>query len=191
MLGAVADQHPSSSPADVADRACRSLVAAIGGPDATPAGGAAGIAAIAMGVALGTKVLRLSPALPAELAGVGPRLDALLRQLLPEFPIDCRSFAELLAAFRLPRQDPARAGAVRAAWIAATQAPVRTAVLAHEVEALLRRCVDRVNQNLAGDLTAARELVGAGLRIAIGNARENAGHLPPDVAADLLAALPA
>lgn len=186
MLTGVSDTRPARSATDSADRACRELVAALGGPDATPAGGAAGVATIAMGVALATKVLRFTPALPAELAEIGPRLDVLLAQLLPEFVVDCRAFTHLLGAFRLPRDDPDRAGVVRAAWVAATEAPVRVAVLAHDVDGLLARCVGRVNPNLAGDLAAARELVGAGQRIAIANARENAQRLPPEVAAGLL-----
>jgi len=191
MLTAVSEPKPSRSLVDGADRACRDLVAAIVGPDATPAGGAAGVTAIAMGVALATKVLRFTAAVPAELAEVGPRLEALLAQLLPEFAIDCRAFMQLLGAFRLPRDDPERAGVVRGAWVAATEAPVRVAALAHEVDGLLARCVGRVNPNLAGDLAAARELVGAGRRIASANARENAQRLPPEMAAGLLRRLPA
>jgi formiminotetrahydrofolate cyclodeaminase len=187
----VSAPDPSLSPAAAAERACRDLVTAVGGPDATPAGGAAGVTAIAMGVALATKVLRFTPAMPAEMDAVGPRLATLLHELLPEFAVDCGAFTQLLAAFRLPRDNPERAGIVRDAWVAATQAPVRVAVLAHEVDALLQRCVGCVNPNLAGDLAAARELVGAGQRIASANARENAQHLPPAVAAGLLQALPA
>jgi formiminotetrahydrofolate cyclodeaminase len=166
------------------------LVSAIAGPDALPAGGAAGVAAIALGTALATKVLRLSPTLPSELRDVGPRLELILERVLPEFAADCAAFTGLLAAFRRPREDSARADTVRGAWRAATEAPARVAVLATEVDGLLAQCVGHVNPNLAADLGAARELVGAGRRIAVANARENAAHLEAGTAARLLATLP-
>jgi formiminotetrahydrofolate cyclodeaminase len=149
------------------------------------------VTAIAMGVALGTKVIRCSPGGPAELQVVAARLESLLECLIPEFAADCLAFEGLLAALRQPGRESARADAIRAAWQVATEAPLRVARLAAEAADLLSGCGGRVNANLAGDLAAALELVGAGLAIATGNARENAAHLPPDVARRLLARLPA
>ncbi len=171
------------------ERALRELVGAFAGPDALPAGGAAGITAIAMGVALGAKVIRLSPDAPDELREVATRLDALRDELVPEFGTDCAAFEALLAALRRPREDGDRGAVIRSAWLAATEAPVRVACLAREADTLLERCRGRTNPNLAGDLAAARELVLAGGRIAAANARENAQHLDAGDAEHLLSRL--
>lgn len=155
----------------------RRLVDAIAGPDSLPAGGAAGVTAIAMGAALGAKVVRLSPDRPSRLNDVEAQLDLLREHLMAEFAADCDAFTEVLAARRRPHDDPARADALQDAWGAATAAPTRVARLAADAESLLVLCTGSVNPRLAGDLTAALELVRAGRRIAEGNARENADHL--------------
>lgn len=157
--------------------ALHTLVQALAGPRALPAGGAAGVVAIAMGTALGKKVLAFSPDLPAALRPLAGQLDELLQQLLPEFAADCDAFEALLAAFALPRTDGGRSAAIQRAWQTATAAPERVATLAGKVEALLQGCSGKCNANLAGDLAAARELVRAGQQIAVANAAENARHL--------------
>ncbi len=171
------------------EQAFRRLVGAVAGPDALPAGGAAGVTAIAMGVALGAKVIRLSANTASGLQETGARLERALERLMPEFSADCVAFADVLEAFRRPRDDADRKDVIRAAWRAATEAPVTVALVAAEAEALLLRCSGQVNTSVAGDLKAALELVRAGRRIAESNARENARHLEPELARQVLARL--
>lgn len=177
-------------PSPEVESAFERLVRAMAGPDALPAGGAAGITAIAMGVALGAKVIRSSPGAPAQLGETEARLGALLERILPEFNQDCVAFERVLAAWRRPRDEATREAAIRTAWHAATDAPVAVATLAAQAESLLASCTGQVNPNLAGDLSAALELVRAGRRIAASNARENARHLDPGTARQLLDRLP-
>lgn len=172
------------------DAAHRRLVAAMAGPDALPAGGAAAVATVGMGLALGHKVLRLSSGDDGSFAAPLAALEALRERLMPEFDADCAAFDQLLRALRLPRTDPSRASAVDDGWLLATAAPVRVAHLARSGDELLAQCVGKVRRPLAGDLAAALELVRAGLRIALANARENAEHLEPAERERLLADAP-
>jgi len=171
------------------DAAFRTLVGAIARSEPLPAGGAAGVVAIAMGIGLGLKVVGLSQASKPELIPVGEELRTILDRLLPEFAADCDAFAGLLAALRLPREDAAREPSVQAAWRGATALPVAVAMAAGAAQALLLRCAGKVKPSMACDLVAALELVRSGRRIAVNNARENAFRLPEAEARKLLAPL--
>lgn len=161
------------------DRAFQDLIEDMVGPDALPAGGAAGIVAIAMGVALGTKMIRLSGA-DSDLTAANERLLDILESLKPEFSEDCAAFSQLLSVMKIPKNDPERLTQLRAAWSAAVDAPVRAVEAAREALSLLREFEGRVKPSMASDLLASLDLVRAGLSIAERNARENAHHLPED-----------
>ena len=167
----------------------RKLVAAFAGPKPLPAGGAAAVTAIAMGVGLGVKVLRLScPGLPLH-DQTTCDLEGLLDRLVPEFTADCRAFSTLLAALRRARNETGREADVAEAWRNATEVPIAVAVMGREAEAFLSRCTSGVKPSIRADLEAALELVRAGRHIAERNARENAQHLGPQLASQLLAPL--
>lgn len=163
------------------DEAARRLIAAFVGPDPLPAGGAAGVLAVAMGAALGTKVLRLSGASDAP-----ARLERLLKRLLPQFRGDCEAFEAVLGAFRFSREDPMRECAVQDAWNRATAASVDLARISRDVEMLLAAHAGRVKRSMVGDIDASLRLVRTGRAIAVSNAKENARHLDPLEARELL-----
>lgn len=166
------------------DGSFRTLVDAVAGPEPLPAGGAAGVAALAIGTALAMKVLRISQQHEAAAT-----LARLLEECIPQFRGDCDAFQSLLDAFHLSREDTGRKQAIEAAWHAATAAPVRVASLARRIEVELERGRGDVKKGLQGDLSAALDLVRAGQRIARNNARENSRHLDPKLAEQLLEAL--
>ena len=155
----------------------RHLVAALTGPDPLPAGGAAGVAAIAMGAALGVKVLRLGA--DGDPEPEATELEQMAAPLQAAFTEDCEAFAALLQARRLPRDDPSRDEAVQAGWQRATAAPIGVVQLGERAEACLERRSGAVRKALHGDLTAALRLIRAGLEIARSNAAENGQHLEP------------
>jgi formiminotetrahydrofolate cyclodeaminase len=168
--------------------ALHELVDAFDGPAALPAGGGAGISALAIGTALAGKILRIASRRTPELnASVGP-LAAMLARVRPEFEADCRAFANVLAASRDPE---ARDDRIEDAWRAATEVPVRVARHAVAVAHVLERAADHVAGDLRADLDAALVLVRAGHTIAVRIARENAEHLAPGAADAALADLPA
>lgn len=166
----------------------RQLVAAFAGRQPLPAGGAAGVVSVAMGVGLGLKVIDISQP-SGRLQEVRPGLAALLERIVPEFGADCAAFARLLRALRLRRDDARRAPEVGAAWREATAAPVSVAVLARDAESRLTECREHVKPSVRADLDAALDLVRAGRRIAERNAHENAARLDASIANDLLARL--
>ncbi|MDF1838309.1 MAG: cyclodeaminase/cyclohydrolase family protein [Planctomycetota bacterium] len=166
------------------ESALAQLIAEFGGPTPLPAGGAAGVAAIAMGAALGTKVLRIS-GMPQE----GTELSRLLDRLTPQYRTDCDAFESVLLAMKLPREAPGKEVALEDAWLDATRAPVQVAGLAQQIEEVLEGCQGRVKVSVAGDLSSALCLTRAGREIAEGNARENALRLDPEVAREVLSDL--
>lgn len=166
------------------------LVGSFGGQEALPAGGAAAVASIAMGAALGAKVARMSPGHEHN-EKIGNELQSLTGRVTAEFEADCAAFEGLLGAFRTPKDDAGRAQAIRDGWLSATRAPVLVARLADDADRLLARLAGSVKPDLRGDLGAARVLVQAGRRIAVDNANENAEHLERSLAETVLAGLPA
>lgn len=165
------------------------LVDAFATREPLPAGGAAGVTSIALGVALGTKVLALTRADDGARCPLEQRLREILDRTWGAFRADCEAFECLLAALRRPRADDARGAAVQQAWRRATRVPVSVANLAAEAEALLQECTVRIKQSMAGDVEAALALVRAGRRIAESNAHENSRRLDPNSARELLAEL--
>tara|TARA_R110002096_G_scaffold331130_2_gene525182 strand:- start:305 stop:853 length:549 start_codon:yes stop_codon:yes gene_type:complete len=171
------------------EAAFRTLVDAIAGAEPLPAGGAAGVTAIAMGIGLGAKVVRISAGSAPALAGMEDQLTQVLDRVRPEFTADCDAFLSLMTALQRPRDCSDRGALVTDAWRHATALPIAVASTARDAEALLDACIGHVKTSVAGDLSAALELVRAGRRIAASNARENAQRLPPDEAKRLLATL--
>ncbi len=170
------------------DAAFRRLAAAFAGNQSLPAGGAAAVVSITMGVGLGLKVIDISNA-GDHLDQARRQLDDLLQGLLPAFGADCAVFGELLEALRLPRGDAQRGLRVRDAWREATAAPVAVTLLARDAESRLRACREHIKASVRADLDAALDLVRAGQRIAERNARENASRLDAPAARELLARL--
>lgn len=168
-----------------AEPSLRQLITSFASTDPVPAGGAAAVVASAVGVGLALKVIAISGG-EGALALVRDELRQLLEQLQPEFEVDCASFVGLMDAQRLPRNDPSRAGLVRAGWQAATAAPVTVAVRARRAEMLITSCRGQVKATVGADLEAAIDLVRTGRVIAERNARENAERLEPSVARELL-----
>jgi len=174
---------------DNLEHALNTLIGSLGGTEPVPAGGAAAVVAIAMGVALGVNMCHLSRAAAPSLIERQRRLAGVLERMRPEFAADGAAFTELLTAFRMPREDGARAQSIELAWRGATAAPVAVATAAREAELLLEGCIDQVKASMRADIEAALELVRAGRRIAENNARENAQNLESRIARELLAPL--
>lgn len=162
------------------------LVGSFVGPDALPAGGAAAVASIAMGTALGAKVARMSSSRSKDTEATSAELESLTKRITPEFVKDCSAFEELLRAFKTPKEHPERVNRVRDGWLSATRASAEVARLADEADRLLASLSESVKSDLRGDLQAAHILVQAGRRIAASNANENAQHLDSSLAKSVL-----
>ncbi len=122
----------------------------------TPAPGGGAVAAVtaASAAALVAMAARFAdePAGPAE---------ALRARLEPLADADAAAYTEVLAAYRLPADDPQRRDRIAAALRTATDVPREVAAAAREVAVLADRLAEHGNRNLVGDARVASLLAGA------------------------------
>lgn len=144
----------------ISERAFGELLGALA--ERTPAPGAGAAAACAGALAAGLVEMA------ARFAGEHEPLAATeLRALLLELAdAELRAYQPLLAALRLPREDPARPERVAAARTEATAPPLEIARACSELAALGARLVLTGNPNLEGDALAGCLLAESACRAA-------------------------
>jgi len=120
--------------------------------------------AVALGAALAAMAARFSKARMDDAEALATQADALRARVLPLAQADADSYAAVLDAYRLPKDDPGRDAAVAAALSAAAEVPLAIAETAAEVGELAARVADSGNPNLLGDAAAATYLAEAGAR---------------------------
>jgi|GEM_PF-3169944 formiminotetrahydrofolate cyclodeaminase len=144
-----------------------------------PGGGAAGAAALALGVACARKAfavtLRRAP--DRELTAADLRLAEIAREALDAGDRDARWFAELMAAFKAPKDTPSRARD-RAAEIKACAGELvhvgeTLIALGQEVAETVERLRPRLAKALANDVAACLSLAEANRSIQADNVAEN------------------
>jgi formiminotetrahydrofolate cyclodeaminase len=160
---------------------------AVRSPEPTPGGGSAAALAGAMGASLFTMVAGLpkSKATTAEdaarLASAGARCAALADELKALVDRDSDAYAQVMAAYRRPKntdeEKAARSAAIQEAMRGATAAPI----------AVMRACAAAAEQGVvvaamgnpsaSSDAAVGFELLGAGLRGAKLNAEINLGSI--------------
>ena len=122
----------------------------------TPAPGGGAVAALtaASAAALVAMAARFAdrPAGPAE---------ALRARLEPLADADAAAYTEVLAAYRLAKDDPLRRRRIAEALRVATEIPRAVAAAAREVALLADDLVERGNRNLVGDARTAALLARA------------------------------
>jgi glutamate formiminotransferase / formiminotetrahydrofolate cyclodeaminase len=130
----------------------------------TPGGGSAAAMVGTLAAALVAMVARLTigkrayakvEARAREILTEAEQLRAELRRLVDE---DAAAYAGVSRAYKIPRDDPARARAVDDALLAAAQPPARVAKLADRVLRLAREIEEIGNKNAASDAFVASGL---------------------------------
>jgi formiminotetrahydrofolate cyclodeaminase len=95
------------------------------------------------------------------------RASALREQLLAAAEDDLRSYEPVLAAMRLPPDDPARAERLQNALSAASEAPLAIVRAAMEVTELAASVAANSKPSLRGDAFAGEVLAEAAVRAAV------------------------
>ena len=138
----------------------------------TPHEGAGAVAAVtvASAAALVAMAARFSE---GDLRSLAVRADRLRDEVLPLADADGHAYGALLAAQRIPRDQPERRQRIDDALEAATDIPVRIAEAGSQVAEMGARLVSEGNPRLIGDAQTAALLADAATRAAHGLVRIN------------------
>jgi len=122
----------------------------------TPAPGGGAVAAVT--AASAAALVAMAARFADESAGPA---EALRARLEPLADADAAAYTEVLAAYRLPADDPTRRTRITDALATATEVPRQVAAAATEVAALAERLVADGNPNLVGDARVGQLLARA------------------------------
>jgi len=146
----------------------------------SPGSGAAGALAVALGIACGTKAVRVSAKHQPQSTALPEAAEALqtLRAAVLELAdADGTAFEQLLAAYKLPTATPEAQQARREsiATAAARAADVGEAIIDHARRAadILAAVKDQIQINVASDFNAAQSLFTANQAVQQSNIDEN------------------
>ncbi len=167
-------------------RTLHSYVEDVASGNPTPGGGSVAAVVGALAAALGEMVANLTPG--EELAPARDRLTHLRTQLLRAAAADEAAYAKYRSAASLPRDSKdaktARAAAMQAALIVATEVPVQVARAATETAQVLEAVARAGNSHLRTDAALGALLAEVALRGALLNVRGNAALLRDSARAD-------
>lgn len=179
------------------DMTCRSFAEETASESPAPGGGSVSAYMGALGAALGTMVANLSAHKAGwderweEFSTYAERGQDIMERLLHLVDEDTDAFNAIKNAMGMPKgtdeEKAARAAAIEAATLYASQVPLRTAQTALEAFPLLEAMVDKGNPASVTDAAVGALAVSAGVRGAALNVRINAASLADRAAADMLA----
>lgn len=158
----------------------------------TPGGGSASALAVALGISLVLMVVNITAAKKkfktladddrTEFLAAAGRLDALKEEALALVDEDAAVYAEVLAAYRLPRESAAEKAAreesVAAATLKAADAPFKTAKVALSALRETQKIYPHAHKNAISDLGVGVKLIGAGCSGAVMNVKINMKDFP-------------
>jgi glutamate formiminotransferase/formiminotetrahydrofolate cyclodeaminase len=159
------------------------FIEAVASGSPTPGGGSVAALAGALAAALAGMVARSTigkkkyAEVETAMQDAAVVADSLLPELIRAISDDSQSFEQLMAAFRLPKEDMARADAIEAATIYASEVPLKTAQLALDSIKQLAIVADKGNANAVTDAAAGVHMALAAVEAAMLNVRINAKGL--------------
>lgn len=159
------------------------FIAAVSAPTATPGGGSVSALAGSLAAALGEMVCALSlkrrsyEAHFPTLEAVQIRLQNLRNHLTENIDRDAQSYTSVMAAFKMPRDDPeqqrARSLAIEEASKGASEIPLQTAQMAAQVGRLLATLPGITIPQAASDLKVAELMAETAVCGSVENVRVN------------------
>jgi formiminotetrahydrofolate cyclodeaminase len=162
------------------------FVEQLAAPTATPGGGSAAAAAGAMAAALAHMVAAMSRGKKAYVQHEQPlseaiaRLAALREELKAAVDEDANAYAEVMKAFKAPKDAADSAAVTLPATKQATLVPLGVAEKAHEVKQWAKKLGPITNPRMASDLTVASALAEAAITGAVANVEINLQDLPDE-----------
>ena len=178
------------------DMSCRGFAEETASESPAPGGGSVSAYMGALGAALGTMVANLSAHKTGwderweEFSTYAEQGQDIMERLLHLVDEDTDAFNAIKNAMGMPKgtdeEKAARAAAIEAATLYASQVPLRTAQTALEAYPLLEAMVDKGNPASVTDAAVGALAVTAGVRGAALNVRINATSLADRAAANLL-----
>ena len=172
--------------ADLIENSCAGFAAALASDAPAPGGGGAAALAGALAAALGAMAARLSvrrkkseeerAALEEDIQSA----DGLRLRLLNLIDRDAAGFEPLSRAYALPKEDPERGEKLRAASLAACEAPMEMLRCCGETAELLAALRERVSPLLLSDVGCAAALCRGALESAAMNVWVNTRSLKED-----------
>ncbi|MBR3474728.1 MAG: cyclodeaminase/cyclohydrolase family protein [Oscillospiraceae bacterium] len=161
--------------ADLIENSCAGFAAALASDAPVPGGGGAAALAGALAAALGAMAARLSvrrKKTEEERAALGEDIqsaDGLRLRLLTLIDRDAAGFEPLSRAYSLPKEDPERGEKLRAASLAACEAPMEMLRCCGQTAELLTALRERVSPLLLSDVGCAAALCRGALESAAMN----------------------
>jgi len=169
------------------DKTVRDYAAVVAAREPVPGGGSVAALAGALGAGLTSMVCNYTAgnvkyaAVEADVRRILARADALRDKLLKLVDEDTQVYAQVTAAYKLPRatgeEKAARREAIQQALIAAAAVPMEIGRAAREVALLDQELVGIGNPNLVSDVGVAVLLAEAALRGAALNVEINAASI--------------
>jgi glutamate formiminotransferase/formiminotetrahydrofolate cyclodeaminase len=159
------------------------FLTAIASSDPVPGGGSVSAYAGALSSALSRMVAGLTigrkkyAAVEAEMAVVAANADKLTTALSQLVQRDADAYAQVSAAYKLPKDSAGRQDAITQALLGAAQVPLETARLCVEAAALAASVAAKGNSNAVTDAGVAALLASAGCKGAAFNVRINVSSL--------------
>ena len=162
----------------------------------TPGGGSAAAFTAAQAAALVAMVARLTadkkkyPSLKQQMLQIIEQAEELRTQCLIAVSEDAAAFEQVMAAFRLPKeneqQQTERSTALHTAYLNAARVPLQTVRLAVRVLTLALQLASEGNQNAITDAASAVYFARAAIASAAANVRINTSDMPEDQQAQAL-----
>jgi glutamate formiminotransferase / formiminotetrahydrofolate cyclodeaminase len=157
----------------------RPFVDRVASPEPMPGGGSVAALAGALGAALGQMAIRITKdkkdyvQFAERYADALDRLAPYTSTLLELIDADSQAFAQVMAAYKLPKDSPQRDKAIQDALVRATEIPSRTANCAAEALRVLEQLRPVIHKNVASDLQVGLQMLRSCVRGAVTNMRTN------------------
>jgi len=159
------------------------FIESLAAPTPTPGGGSAAAYAGAMAAGLVSMVARLTigkkgySEVEAAMNKILEKSEILRNDLTSAVIEDSEAFDRVMAAYKIPKSDPARATAIQEATLLAAQVPLEAAKKSYRVAELALEAAQSGNKNAITDAGSAVNLAIASVNSAVYNVRINLADL--------------